>query len=97
HTRSTRDWSSDVCSSDLETKVNEKTFWGQIDVDVLKGGSPMWSFPSNLRLQGNSARIVGQLLEAVQQKASPGFREAAKARMAERSEERRVGTGRARA
>ena len=37
-----------------ETKVNEKTFWGQIDVDVLKGGSPMWSFPANLRLQGNS-------------------------------------------
>ena len=57
-----------------ETKVNDKTFWGQIDVDVLKGGSPMWSFPANLRLQGNSARIVEQLYEAVKQKASPAFR-----------------------
>jgi acetolactate synthase-1/2/3 large subunit len=47
----------------------------------------MWSFPSNLRLQGNSARIVAQLLEAVQQKASPGFREAAKARVAAMAEE----------
>jgi acetolactate synthase-1/2/3 large subunit len=70
-----------------ETKINDKTFWGQIDVDVLKGGSPMWSFPANLRLQGNSARIVGQLLEAVQQKASREFREAAKARVAEMAAE----------
>src|SRR5688572_28850528 len=73
----------DVPCFPRETKVNEKTFWGQIDVDVLKGGSPMWSFPSNLRLQGNSARIVEQLLEAVQKKASSSFREAAKARVAE--------------
>jgi acetolactate synthase I/II/III large subunit len=65
-----------------ETKTNDKTFWAQIDVDVLKGGSPMWSFPSNLRLQGNSARIVEQLFEIMQQKASPSFREAAKARVA---------------
>ncbi len=71
-----------------ETKVNEKTFWGQIDVDVLKGGSPMWSFPANLRLQGNSARIVEQLLEAVKQKASPAFRAAAKARVAELAEQK---------
>jgi acetolactate synthase-1/2/3 large subunit len=64
-----------------ETKINEKTFWGQIDIDVLKSGSPMWSFPANLRLQGNSARIVDQLYEAVKQKASPSFREAAAARV----------------
>src|SRR4029079_1313460 len=71
-----------------ETKVNEKTFWGQIDVDVLKSGSPMWSFPSNLRLQGNSGRIVEQLLDAVKQKASPAFRDAAKARVAELAEQK---------
>ncbi|MCC6890484.1 MAG: thiamine pyrophosphate-requiring protein [Hyphomicrobiales bacterium] len=70
-----------------ETKINDKTFWGQIDVDVLKGGSPMWSFPANLRLQGNSARIVDQLTEAVRQKASPVFREAAKARVAALADE----------
>src|SRR5262249_37939413 len=48
-----------------DTRPNDKTFWAQIDVDVIKGGSPMWSFPSNLRLQGNSGRIIEQLLEAV--------------------------------
>jgi acetolactate synthase-1/2/3 large subunit len=64
-----------------DTRVNEATFWAQIDVDVMKGGSPMWSFPSNLRLQGNSARILSQLIEAVQKKASPAFRQAAAARV----------------
>src|SRR5262249_273271 len=66
-----------------DTRVNEATYWPQLDVDVVKGGSPMWSFPSNLRLQGNSARILTQLVEAVQKKASPAFRQAAAARMAQ--------------
>jgi acetolactate synthase-1/2/3 large subunit len=64
-----------------DTRVNDKTFWAQIDIDVTKGGSPMWSFPSNLRLQGNSARILEQVLEAVQKKATPAFRHAAAARV----------------
>jgi acetolactate synthase-1/2/3 large subunit len=64
-----------------DTRVNDKTFWAQIDIDVTKGGSPMWSFPSNLRLQGNSARILEQVLEAVQKKATPAFRQAAAARV----------------
>ena len=35
-----------------DSKAADKTFWAQIDVDVIKGGSPMWSFPkSHLRLQ----------------------------------------------
>jgi acetolactate synthase-1/2/3 large subunit len=64
-----------------DTRVNDKTFWAQIDIDVTKGGSPMWSFPSHLRLQGNSARILEQVLEAVQKKATPAFRQAAAARV----------------
>src|SRR5262249_52237405 len=44
-----------------DTKAPDGIFWAQIDVDVIKGGSPMWSFPSSLRLQGNSARILQQL------------------------------------
>src|SRR5262249_39652148 len=70
-----------------ETKVSEKTFWGQVDVDVLKSGSPMWSFPANLRLQGNSARIVEQLYEAVKQKAAPSFIDTGEARVGERAEQ----------
>ena len=52
-----------------DTRPNEATWWAHIDVDVVKGGSPMWSFPANLRLQGGSARILEQLLEAVQAKS----------------------------
>jgi len=64
-----------------DTRINEATFWAQIDVDVVKGGSPMWSFPSHLRLQGNSARILGQVLETVRDKATTAFRHAAAARV----------------
>jgi acetolactate synthase-1/2/3 large subunit len=64
-----------------DSKGNEKAFWAQIDVDVIKGASPMWSFPSQLRLQGNSARILGQLAEVLERKAMPAFRQAAMERM----------------
>ena len=43
-----------------------RAFWAQIDVDVIKGGSPMWSFPANLRLQGNSAPYSGAACGAVE-------------------------------
>jgi acetolactate synthase-1/2/3 large subunit len=66
-----------------DTRTNDGVFWGQIDVDVMKSGSPMWSFPTNLRLQGNSARILEQLLEMVRQKTTPEFRQAAEARVSE--------------
>src|SRR5262245_8323319 len=66
-----------------DTKASEATFWAQVDVDVVKGGSPMWSFPSSLRLQGNSGRILEQVLDAVRAKATTAFREAAAARVAQ--------------
>jgi acetolactate synthase-1/2/3 large subunit len=66
-----------------DTKANDATFWAQIDVDVVKSGSPMWSFPASLRLQGNSGRILAQVLEAVKAKATPAFQQAAAARVAQ--------------
>src|SRR5215472_14775960 len=36
--------------SDVQPKEN--AFWAHIDVDTLKPGSPMWTFPGNMRLQG---------------------------------------------
>jgi acetolactate synthase-1/2/3 large subunit len=66
-----------------DTRADEATFWAHIDVDVIKTGSPMWSFPAQLRLQGNSGRILEQLLDAVQAKATPAFRHAAAARVAQ--------------
>ncbi len=64
-----------------EVQPSEKSFWAHIDVDVLKAGSPMWTFPGNLRMQGNSGRILDQLLTELKAKATPRFRAAAAARL----------------
>jgi acetolactate synthase-1/2/3 large subunit len=63
------------------TKENPNTWWAHIDVDVVKECFPIWGFPSNARLQGDSVLILRQLLEALKAKASPAFREAAAKRM----------------
>ncbi len=62
------------------TAPGSSTFWAQIDVDVLKTASPMWSFPGNLRLQGDSARILEMLLARLEAIATPQFRDEAAAR-----------------
>ncbi len=64
-----------------DVRLNESTFWAQIDVDVLKAASPMWTFPGNLRLQGNSARILEQLLARLQAQADARFKSAAGRRL----------------
>jgi len=66
--------------SDVQTA--EKSFWAHIDIDTLKPGSPMWTFPGNLRMQGDSGRILEQVLEDLKAKATPRFKEAAAKRMA---------------
>jgi acetolactate synthase I/II/III large subunit len=63
------------------TRDNPNTFWAQIDVDVLKSASPMWSFPANLRIQGKSSRILTQLTEAINRTATPDFHAAARKRI----------------
>jgi acetolactate synthase-1/2/3 large subunit len=69
---------------------NPKAFWAHIDVDTLKAASPMWTFPGNLRMQGDSGRILGQLLEEMKKKATPKFKEAAQKRVAALTEERKA-------
>ena len=64
-----------------EVAPNEESFWAHIDVDVLKSGSPMWTFPGNLRMQGNTARILDQLLTALKAKATPRFKAAVVGRL----------------
>lgn len=64
-----------------EVQPNENSFWAHIDVDVLKLGSPMWTFPGNLRLQGGTGRILDQLLTVLKAKATPRFKAAAAARV----------------
>ena len=65
----------------LTTREDDSTFWAQVDVDVLKHASPMWSFPANLRIQGKSSRILTQLLSALQRIAGPAFLAEAAARI----------------
>jgi acetolactate synthase-1/2/3 large subunit len=64
-----------------DVQVNEKTFWAHIDIDTLKPGSPMWTFPGSMRMQGDSGRILEQVLEALKAKASPRFKEVVAARL----------------
>jgi acetolactate synthase-1/2/3 large subunit len=64
-----------------DAKISDKTFWAHIDIDTLKPGSPMWTFPGNLRMQGDSGRILEQVLEELKSKATPRFTTAAAARL----------------
>jgi acetolactate synthase I/II/III large subunit len=57
------------------------SFWAHIDIDTLKPGSPMWSFPGNLRMQGDSGQILEQVLEALKAKVTPRFQKAVAARL----------------
>jgi acetolactate synthase-1/2/3 large subunit len=62
-------------------RPNETAFWAHIDVDVLKVGSPMWTFPGHLRMQGDSGQILEQILAELQAKATPRFTAAAADRL----------------
>jgi acetolactate synthase-1/2/3 large subunit len=64
--------------SDVQPKEN--SFWAHIDVDTLKPGSPMWTFPGNLRMQGDCGRILNAVLDELRAKATPQFKAAAAAR-----------------
>lgn len=65
----------------VATHLSSKTFWAQIDLDVLKAASPMWSFPANLRIQGNSGRILNQLIQSIRKTAAADFHAAAAKRV----------------
>jgi acetolactate synthase-1/2/3 large subunit len=56
--------------------------WIQIDVDPLKSDFPMWGFPTDLRIQGDSAIILRQVLEAVEARADETYRKRVAARIA---------------
>jgi len=55
------------------TKENPQTWWAHIDVDVVKECLPIWGFASNARIQGDSALILRQLIEALKGKSTPAF------------------------
>ena len=60
---------------------NPDAWWAHIDVDAVKRGFPMWGFPSNLRIEGDSGLILAQLLEALRARVTPEFTARARSRV----------------
>jgi acetolactate synthase-1/2/3 large subunit len=56
--------------------------WIQIDIDPLKAGFPMWGFATDMRIQGDSAIILQQVLDAVEAYADDAWRKRVGARIA---------------
>jgi acetolactate synthase-1/2/3 large subunit len=56
--------------------------WIQIDIDPLKADFPMWGFATDMRIAGNSAIILQQVLEAVEARADDAWRKRVAARIA---------------
>jgi acetolactate synthase-1/2/3 large subunit len=74
---------------------NPSTWWAHVDLDAEKRAFPMWTFPANLRLQGDSHRFLVDLLAALKARADAGFKARAAARVAAVSEELRARRGQA--
>jgi acetolactate synthase-1/2/3 large subunit len=55
--------------------------WIQIDLDPLKANFPMWGFATDLRIAGDSAVILQQVLELVEASASDEYRSRVAARI----------------
>jgi acetolactate synthase I/II/III large subunit len=56
--------------------------WIQIDIDPLKADFPMWGFATDMRIAGNSAIILQQVLEAVEARSDDAYRKRVAARIA---------------
>jgi acetolactate synthase I/II/III large subunit len=56
--------------------------WIQIDIDPLKANFPMWGFATDMRIAGNSAIILQQVLEAVEARSDETYRKRVAARIA---------------
>jgi acetolactate synthase-1/2/3 large subunit len=56
--------------------------WIQIDIDPLKSDFPMCGFPTDIRIQGDCATVLRQVLEAVEARADDAWRRRVAERMA---------------
>src|SRR5262249_15840860 len=56
--------------------------WIQIDVDPLKADFPMWGFATDMRIAGDSAVVLAQVLDAVEARADEAYRRRVAARIA---------------
>ena len=56
------------------TRVNPHAYWAQLDVDAIKRDIPMWGFPLKARIEGDSVRLLTQLIECIEETATPSFK-----------------------
>jgi acetolactate synthase-1/2/3 large subunit len=56
--------------------------WIQIDIDPLKADFPMWGFATDMRIQGDCAVVLQQVLDAVEARADDAYRRRVAARIA---------------
>ena len=56
--------------------------WIQIDIDPLKSDFPMWGFATDMRIQGDCATVLQQVLDAVEARADDAFRRRVSERIA---------------
>ncbi|MES1149662.1 MAG: thiamine pyrophosphate-dependent enzyme, partial [Bradyrhizobium guangdongense] len=55
--------------------------WIQIDVDPLKADFPMWGFATDMRVQGDCATVLQQVLDIVEERADDSYRSKVQARI----------------
>jgi acetolactate synthase-1/2/3 large subunit len=63
-------------------KRAEAMKWIQIDIDPLKADFPMWGFATDMRIQGDCALVLQQVLDAVEARADDDYRRRVAARIA---------------
>jgi acetolactate synthase-1/2/3 large subunit len=63
-------------------KRTEAMKWIQIDIDPLKADFPMWGFATDMRIQGDCAVVLQQVLDAVEARADDDYRRRVAARIA---------------
>lgn len=73
---------SDVPWIPSQSEPAPGAFWAHVDIDALKTGSPIWSFPANLRIEGHSPTILAQLIAEIEARQTPAQAEQAAARVA---------------
>ena len=60
---------------------NPATRWLHVDVDAIKQDFPMWGFATDVRIQGDCAMVLRQVLEIIRAEATPAFKTRVAARM----------------
>ena len=62
------------------TRVNPDAYWAQMDVDAIKRDIPMWGFHLNARIEGDSVKLLKQLIAVIENSATPEFKHKAQER-----------------